>query len=126
MQTDGLFYGDQLFGNNYDQLLKEELKKYYQKIERYELIKFKIPMANFISALSKSELAAIAETFVQLTSFKVKVTSDLESVGGPIDVAVISKGDGFIWVKRKHYFDIKYNPHFVENYMNIKEKSDEA
>jgi hypothetical protein len=24
-----------------------------------------------------------------------------ETVGGPIDVAVISKGEGYVWVKRK-------------------------
>ena len=39
-----------------------------------------------------------------------------ESVGGPVDVAVISKGDGFIWIKRKHYFDPSLNSHFFTNY----------
>jgi hypothetical protein len=29
------------------------------------------------------------------------VSLDAETVGGPIDVAVISKCDGFVWVKRK-------------------------
>ena len=42
---------------------------------------------------------------------------DSETVGGPIDVAVISKGDGFIWIKRKHYFDPKLNPHFMAKYL---------
>ncbi|HEX4674084.1 MAG TPA: hypothetical protein VH209_02075, partial [Steroidobacteraceae bacterium] len=28
-----------------------------------------------------------------------------ESVGGPIDVAIISRIDGFVWVSRKHYFE---------------------
>ena len=41
---------------------------------------------------------------------------DAETVGGPIDVAVISKADGFIWIKRKHYFSKELNPHFVANY----------
>jgi hypothetical protein len=40
---------------------------------------------------------------------------DAETVGGPIDVAVISKGDGFIWIKRKHYFKPELNPHFFKN-----------
>ena len=39
-----------------------------------------------------------------------------ETVGGPIDVAVISKGDGFIWIKRKHYFEGDMNPQFFANY----------
>jgi len=33
-----------------------------------------------------------------------------ETVGGPVDVAVISKGDGLIWMKRKHYFEPGLNP----------------
>ena len=37
-----------------------------------------------------------------------------ETVGGPIDVAlIISKGDGLIWIKRKHYFSPELNPQFT-------------
>ena len=38
------------------------------------------------------------------------------TVGGPTDVAMITKGDGFIWIKRKHYFDAALNHHFFANY----------
>jgi hypothetical protein len=38
-----------------------------------------------------------------------------ETVKEPIDVAIISKGEGFIWIKRKHYFDQKLNPHYLMN-----------
>jgi hypothetical protein len=41
---------------------------------------------------------------------------ELETVGEPIDVAVISKGDGFVWIKRKHYFDANVNPGFFARY----------
>lgn len=58
---------------------------------------------------SKDELGKMAETLVNLTSFQRKYSVFSESVGGPTDVAVISKGDGFIWIKRKHYFDQKIN-----------------
>ena len=51
-----------------------------------------------------------------LTSFRRHVTPDAETVGGPIDVAVISRGDGFIWIKRKHYFQPELNQHFFANY----------
>jgi hypothetical protein len=44
------------------------------------------------------------------------MTDSLETVGGPIDVAVISKGDGLVWVKRKHYFPAELNQHFFSNY----------
>ena len=32
------------------------------------------------------------------------------------NVAVITKGDGFVWVKRKHYFAPEYNPRVVARY----------
>src|SRR5262249_6201751 len=66
--------------------------------------------------LPLEELASMAESLVNLTSFKRRITPDAETVGGPIDVAVISKSDGFIWIRRKHYFDAKQNPHFIANY----------
>ena len=74
------------------------------------------PILDAVAALPKEELATMAETLVNLTSFKRRVTLDAETVGGPIDVAVISKGDGLIWIERKHYFDPALNHHFFANY----------
>ncbi|APG28110.1 hypothetical protein A7E78_09805 [Syntrophotalea acetylenivorans] len=74
------------------------------------------PVMQAVSSLPKDELAKVAESLVNITSFKRKVTLDVESVGGPIDVAVISKGDGFVWVKRKHYFSPELNHTFFANY----------
>ena len=74
------------------------------------------PVVDIVEQLPKSELAAMAESLVNLTSFRRHVTPDVETVGGPIDVAVISRGDGFIWIKRKHYFQPELNQHFFKNY----------
>lgn len=65
-----------------------------------------------ISALPKEELSNLAESLINITSLKRKIGSDLETVGGPVDVAIITRGDGFIWTKRKHYFDGELNPQF--------------
>lgn len=70
-----------------------------------------------ISILPKDELAHVAESLLALTSLHRRISRDMETVGGPIDVAVISKGDGFIWLKRKHYFKPELNPQFGLNYM---------
>lgn len=67
-----------------------------------------------ISSLPKEEMADMAEALVEITSLRRRVDSPLESVGGPIDVAVISKGDGLVWIKRKHYFDGALNGDFRE------------
>jgi hypothetical protein len=58
----------------------------------------------------------MAESLVNLTSFKRKVSMEVETVSEPIDVAVISAGDGFIWINRKHYFSPEQNHHFFANY----------
>lgn len=69
-------------------------------------------LVNTISYLSKEDLADMAESLVRMTYLKRRITSEEESVGGPVDVAVITKGDGFIWLKRKHYFSPELNPHY--------------
>lgn len=74
------------------------------------------PILDMVGVLPKDELAAMAESLVNLTVFKRKVSRVVETVGGPIDVAIISKGDGFIWVKRKHYFKAELNQNFFANY----------
>ena len=72
------------------------------------------PILASISALPKEELSNLAESLIKITSIKRKVQSDLETVGGPVDVAIITRGDGFIWTKRKHYFNSDLNPQFFK------------
>ena len=76
------------------------------------------PMLNAVSLLSKEDLAEMAESLIYLTYLKRRITFAEESVGGAVDVAIISKGDGFVWIKRKLYFDSKLNEHFIDNYLN--------
>lgn len=74
------------------------------------------PVLQMVEVLPKNELAEMAETLVNLTAFKRRVTHSVESVGGPVDVCVISKGDGLVWVRRKHYFPAELNHLFYTNY----------
>jgi hypothetical protein len=69
------------------------------------------PMLESVAALPKDELGVLAESLVNLTSLKQRVSIfDANTVGGAIDVAIISMGDGFVWVNRKHYFSPELNP----------------
>lgn len=70
------------------------------------------PLARVISSLPVTDMAALAKSLIELQSLKERVTRPTESVGGPIDVAVISKHDGFVWIERKHYFRADLNPRF--------------
>ena len=69
---------------------------------------------DMVEFMPKPELAKMAEALVNLTSIKRKVSRGFETVGGPIDVAVISQSEGFIWVKRKHYFDPELNARYFQ------------
>ncbi len=95
---------------------EEKTKEHGNKMAILTQSRYVLPVMNVIRVLPKDELAKVAETFINLTSFKKRVTMESETVGGPIDVAVISKGDGFIWIKRKHYFDKELNPQFFARY----------
>lgn len=60
------------------------------------------PLLQAVAALPRRELARLAEALVNLTAFMAEMSADqVETVGGPIDIALISKGDGFVWIKHK-------------------------
>ena len=74
------------------------------------------PVLDVVASLPKDELGSMAESLVTLTSLKRRISMEHETVGGPVDVAVITKGDGLIWTQRKHYFKPAFNPQFFANY----------
>lgn len=59
------------------------------------------PVMQTVKVLPREELARLARALVSLSSFKKHVTHDKETVGGPIDVALISRAEGFTWVRKK-------------------------
>ena len=67
---------------------------------------------DMVEFMPKQDLADFAEALVNLSSLQRRVHSGFETVGGPIDVAVISKSEGMVWVKRKHYFPRELNSRF--------------
>lgn len=95
---------------------KRLLTEYSDAVSLYQRREHVTPIVDMVQVLPKDELASMAEALVSLTSFKRRVTAVAETVGGPIDVAVISKGDGFVWITRKHYFKPEFNHHFFNNY----------
>lgn len=53
----------------------------------------------------------LVSTAVKFSQF----TPGPSSVGGPIEVAAITKHESFKWVKRKHYFGARLNPEMRSN-----------
>ncbi|MFT3634384.1 hypothetical protein ACMWBO_19225 [Klebsiella pneumoniae] len=79
------------------------------RVQRYCDENFTQKVTNMLTSLSKKDLSYMAESLVNLSAFKLKISDSYETVGGPIDVAIISKTDGFVWIKRKLYFDKNLN-----------------
>ncbi|MFB2583205.1 hypothetical protein ACEXQD_18305 [Herbiconiux sp. P15] len=52
----------------------------------------------------------LAEFLVHATIQYVRFQPGAPTVGGPIEIATITKHEGFKWVARKHYFDRQLNP----------------
>ncbi len=90
----------------------EFMKLFESEVQQHMIYQSYLPIMNVVAALPKEELADLAEALVNITSVRRRVTPVAETVGGPCDVAVISKGDGFVWIKRKHYFTPELNPRY--------------
>jgi hypothetical protein len=95
-------------------LNKRNVERYMERFQDHCEKYYLRPTEEAICHLSKDEMASMAESLVNFTSLKRHVSNDLDSVGGPVDVAIISKSEGFVWVKRKYYFDISLNPYYTE------------
>jgi hypothetical protein len=96
---------------------EQYVQNYHQQLSNIVSKRYVEPLMGAVAQLSKEDLAEMAESLVYLTYLKRRFTMAEESVGGPVDVAVITKGDGFIWIKRKHYFDPELNQSFFQKYI---------
>ena len=97
--------------------LPQQFKDYLKKQDQYRQKNYTNPIKSSISGLPISELGAVSEALLNSSQILKRVNPDIETVGGPVDVATISKGDGFVWVKRKHYFQADINHAFINRYM---------
>ena len=60
--------------------------------------------------LPKDQLAEVAGAAISFTSLRRRVSLETETVGGPTDVAVITKSDGLVWIRRKDTVARDLNP----------------
>ena len=96
----------------------ESIREFFRRMDEERKNKHTFQIEKAIEMVPFSELAEIAEVFIRLTQVRRRLSPDSETVGGPIDVAVISKADGFVWIKRKYYFDKELNYAFIGNYLD--------
>ena len=97
--------------------IKDAFLEFFNRMNQYREQEYISPIRDTLELLPVSELAAVAETLLNASQIHKRVNPEMETVGVPVDVAVISKGDRFIWIKRKHYFDPHLNPIFAQKYL---------
>lgn len=62
-----------------------------------------------IASFNVPDMANMAESLISVTNLQRHITSSEESVGGPVDVAVITRSEGFVWIKHKEWFEKEKN-----------------
>lgn len=61
-------------------------------------------------AMPVQDAIALADFLVETTKGYVRFLPGADTVGGDTDICVVTKHEGFKWVRRKHYFDRRLNP----------------
>jgi hypothetical protein len=62
------------------------------------------------AAMPIQDAIDLAEFLVHATIQYVRFSPGNPTVGGPIEIATITKHEGFKWVQRKHFFENRLNP----------------
>lgn len=93
---------------------KKIVQSFFSEFSTYRQEEFVDHLIDTVSNLPKEEMAFMAKAIVELTALRRKFTSTVETVGGEIDVAIITKSDGFVWLNRKHYFSLDLNTDFSQ------------
>jgi len=91
-------------GKKYTEEISHLIKDLKDEIESFQEEKYKAPVLDIVESLPKINLAEMAEALVNLTALRKHVSNEQETVGGPTDVALITKTDGFVWIKKKQIF----------------------
>jgi hypothetical protein len=99
--------------------VKERLSKKFDEWMSKEKEGSRQDLLDIVYFMSKKELADIAYALVELTSQKRRFSTDEQTVGGPIDVAIITKSEGLVWIRRKHYFGLDVNQAYLSRIRNL-------
>lgn len=74
-----------------------------EAMEAWKHTKFVNPMFEAIAAMPPLELARISEALVGIQALRADSASELPTVGGDIDVVVITRQAGVKWIKRQQH-----------------------
>ncbi|MGA2934838.1 MAG: hypothetical protein ABSD81_06760 [Methanomicrobiales archaeon] len=103
--------------NGYDPRIGDVLKEVGIEEDKIKtilsLIEQRFNMKFVVASMPIQDAINLAEYFVDLTEKFFKYASGATTVGGPIELAAITKHEGFKWVRRKHYYLRELNPQII-------------
>lgn len=76
---------------------------YEESMDQFIQDEFIDGIVDAVNSFNIEDMVNMAESLVSVTNLQRHISSSEESVGGPIDVAVITRSEGFMWVKHKHW-----------------------
>ena len=94
--------------------LDEVSDKFHEDIKTYIQDTFVDGVVNAVDSFNIEDMVKMAESLISITNLQRHFSSSEESVGGPVDVAVITKSEGFVWVNHKQWFQQEMNPQMME------------
>lgn len=94
--------------------MDEAVEKYRQELVGFYRNTFIDGVVDAVESFNVEDMVDMAESFISITNLQRHISSSEESVGGPVDVAVITKSEGFVWVKHKQWFQREMNPQMIE------------
>lgn len=93
---------DTLNEHQLNEIFKNSETAINKNITNYSKNYYISPLIKSVGFLRKEDLIELSEAFINITSMNKKTNNSLQSVGGPIDIAYITKHEGFVWVKKKN------------------------
>lgn len=83
-----------MFQDYSDNTMIPVMREFFRTMDAYQHAVHTAPIFRAVQMLPKKELGETAASLIKLNSFQQKVSASIETVGGPVDTAVITRNGG--------------------------------
>ncbi len=90
-----------LFTDYSENNLGSAVQAFFSSIDEFQYLSHTAPILRAIQTLPKKELGETAASLIKLNSFQQKVMNSVETVGGPISLATITRNEGLVLGKER-------------------------
>lgn len=108
--------------NGYSQFLPQALLEIGLQKDNLDSVLAHIESATHARLISPAmpvqDAISLADYLVETTKGYVRFLPGADTVGGDTDICVVTKHEGFKWVRRKHYFETVLNPQEEQHVKN--------